>query len=74
LRVLAIHNILLPIEEPRGDLELFWVLDDCYEAFKFVWVKITSTKILIEMALKNINGETYRLLRSTSAFLQTMFE
>ena len=53
---------------------MFWVLDDCYEAFKFVWVKITSTKILIEMALKNINGETYRLLRSTSAFLQTMFE
>lgn len=28
LRVLAVHNVALPVEEPRGDLVLGRVLDD----------------------------------------------
>ena len=38
LRVLSVDNVLLPVEEPRRDFVLRWVLDDCDDAFEFVGV------------------------------------
>jgi hypothetical protein len=35
LEVLAIHNVLLSVEEPRWNLVLGGVLDDGNDAFKF---------------------------------------
>jgi len=35
LRVLAVHDVALPIEEPGRDLVLRWVLDDGYDALEF---------------------------------------
>lgn len=42
LRVLAIDDILLPVQEPCGDLELCGVLDDSDEALKLIGVEVTS--------------------------------
>ena len=43
LRVFAINNILLPVQEPARDFKLERVLDDGDDAFEFVRVEITST-------------------------------
>jgi len=37
---------------------LFWVLNDRYEAFKFVWVEVTSTKIMVKTTLKDIKRDS----------------
>ena len=43
LRVLAIDNVALPIEEPAGDLVLRGVLDDGDNSLEFFGGKLTST-------------------------------
>jgi len=57
LRVLAIDDIALTIEEPSGDLVLGRVLDDGD-------IRSSSSDV----------SSPARLLRSTSAFLQTKLE
>ena len=42
LAALAIDNILLPVQEPRRDLELLRVLDDRYNPLKLVRVQVAS--------------------------------
>jgi hypothetical protein len=36
LRRLAVNNVLLPVQEPCGDLELRWVLDDRHEPLELI--------------------------------------
>lgn len=77
LVVLAVDNVALPVEEPGGDLVLGGVLDDGDDALELFRSELTSTvcayqlpvffSMLLEVAL-------YRLVRSTSAFLQTRLE
>ena len=43
LAVLAIDNVLLPVQEPRRDFVLRRVLDDRNDAFEFVRVQVTRT-------------------------------
>jgi len=42
LAALAVNNILLPVQEPRRDLELLRVLDDRYNPLKLVRVQVAS--------------------------------
>jgi hypothetical protein len=42
LRVLAIDNVALPIEEPGGDLVLRRILDDGDDALEFFGGELTS--------------------------------
>jgi hypothetical protein len=42
LRVLAVHNIPLPVQEPRRDFELCWVLNYRDNSFQLVGVEIAS--------------------------------
>ena len=44
LRVLAIDDVPLPVQEPRGDLELRGVLDDGDETFELIRVKLASAE------------------------------
>ncbi|KAH9086753.1 hypothetical protein Ae201684P_000174 [Aphanomyces euteiches] len=43
LRALAGLEVLLSVEEPSGDLELGWVLDDRDQTFDFIVGQFTST-------------------------------
>jgi hypothetical protein len=43
LRVLAICNISLSVEEPSGDLILSWILNDGHDAFEFFGGDLTRT-------------------------------
>lgn len=74
LGILPVNNILLPVQEPCGDFVLSRVLDDSDDTLEFIRVEFTSTtqheKDRTGHALEK---KTHRLLRSTSAFLQTMF-
>ena len=73
LRVLAVHDVALPVQEPGGDLELSGVLDDSDETLELIGVKLASA-VFLRISKKSplaIALATYRLLRSTSAFLQT---
>ena len=45
LRVLAVDNVLLPVEEPAGNLILGWVLHDCDDALELFRGKFTSTGV-----------------------------
>ena len=73
LAVLAINNVPLPVQEPRRDLELCRVLDDSDETLELIRVELTGTKVekMCQRVVKYIVAVTYRLLRSTSAFLHT---
>ena len=72
LRVLAIDNVSLPVQEPCRDLELGGVLDNGDKALELVGVELTSTmQRQDEWADAMQYQHPYRLLRSTSAFLQT---
>jgi hypothetical protein len=44
LTVLAISVVLLSVQEPLGDLELEWVLDDGNKLLSLVSRELTSTK------------------------------
>lgn len=83
LAVLAIHNVALTIEKPRGDFVLGRILNDSDDSLKFFRSNFTSSKsyqdpnqrclaYVVLCALMLV--EPYRLLRSTSAFLHTKLE
>ena len=74
LAVLAIDDVPLPVQEPCGDLELCRVLDDGDETLELVGVELTSTAKAQHKRKRAAarSRATHRLLRSTSAFLQTM--
>lgn len=44
LRVLAVDNVLLPVQEPCWDLELCGVLDDRNDPLQLIRVEISGTK------------------------------
>lgn len=79
LTVLAVMEVALPVQEPVGNLVLRWVLHDGDDAFKFLSRDFTSTtRKLVRKKIVEEDTEiftlAYRLLRSTSAFLQTRLE
>lgn len=79
VRVLAIDDIALSVEEPRGDLVLGGVLDDGDDSLELLRGELTSTVrncqyMLVLPSLAYVCGWSYRLFRSTSAFLQTKLE
>lgn len=47
LRVLAGSEVLLPVQEPAGDLELLGSLEDVDDTLKLIRVKLTSTVALV---------------------------
>jgi len=51
LAVLAVHNVLLSVEEPGRDLELRRVLDDVHDALELVRVKVTSPLVEVDVGL-----------------------
>ena len=53
LRVLAVNDVPLPVQEPRGDLELSGVLDDGDDALEFIRVEVTGT---VGTKTQNIGG------------------
>ena len=75
LPALAIDNVPLPVQEPRGDLELRRVLHDRHDALELVRVELAGANIILAFDVQEseVKG-THRLLRSTSAFLQTKLE
>jgi len=73
LVVLSVNNIPLPVKEPCWNLELRRVLDDSNNSLKLIRVEFSSPDHKCQrMRLKESHNITHRLLRSTSAFLQTM--
>lgn len=101
--VLAIVDVALSVQEPRGDLVLRRVLDDGDDTLEFFGGKLTSA-VKIRRQYRSVvfgyfesssffpsflspslspcfpntqvgnKNRTYRLVKSTSAFLQTKFE
>lgn len=51
LRVLAVDNVLLPVEEPGGNFILGRVLHDCDDALELFRGKFTSTLIQVDIGL-----------------------
>jgi hypothetical protein len=76
LGVLAVDNVALSVEEPGWDLVLGWVLDDGDDALELFGGKFTGTVFSIRWcSIRCFHSYiAYRLLRSTSAFLQTKLE
>ena len=74
LGVLAIDDIALTIEEPGWDLVLSWVLDDSNNSLELFGSEFAGTAMRLVFNPAEIRACSYRLLRSTSAFLQTKFE
>jgi len=75
LEVLAVDNVALSVEEPGRNLVLGWVLDDGDDTLELFRGEFSganrSVRILI---FPTRSHATNRLLRSTSAFLQTKLE
>lgn len=44
LRVLAVDDVPLPVQEPRGDLELSGVLDDGNETLELIRVQLAGAE------------------------------
>jgi hypothetical protein len=51
LRVLAIDNVALPVEEPRGDLVGGGVLDDSDQALKLLGGELTGPLVQVDIGL-----------------------
>jgi len=51
LRVLAVDDVLLPVQEPRRDLELRRVLDDRHDALQLVRVELASALVEVNVRL-----------------------
>lgn len=51
LAALAVNNVALPVEEPRGDLELSRVLQDGDNALQLVRVELTGTLAKVDIGL-----------------------
>lgn len=64
----TVGQVLLSVEEPSGDFELSGVLHNGNDSLELIRVELSGTGMSIQ---KTKEGRTYRLLRSTSAFLQT---
>lgn len=47
MRIFAVYDILLPVEEPRRDFELGGVLDNGNESFEFVRVKLSGAGVIV---------------------------
>lgn len=47
LRVLAINNVSLPVQEPHGDLELRRVLNNCDKTLELIRVELSGAAIRI---------------------------
>jgi hypothetical protein len=77
LGVFAIDDVALPVEEPGWDFVLCRVLEDGDDALEFFGGEFTSAVIRLEEFSQCVCWPAvfaYRLLRSTSAFLQTKLE
>ena len=76
LRVLAIHDIALSVEEPGRNFVLGGVLDDGDNTLEFFGRDLTSsiTQTLVAEGAGRGKANAYRLFKSTSAFLQTKLE
>ena len=83
LAVLAIHDIALTIKEPGRDLVLRGVLDDGDDPLELFGSEFTgavgrrmlsANVITQDSSMLPSRPAPYRLLRSTSAFLQTRLE
>lgn len=78
LVVLAVDNVALPVQEPGGNLVLGGVLDDGDNSLELFGGELTGT-IGSMLVFRSTPPSTefdasYRLFRSTSAFLQTKLE
>ena len=75
LRVLAVDDVALPVEEPGRNLVLRGVLDNGDDALEFFGGEFAGADRRVSMLgglLLVVGGRRmYRLLRSTSAFLHT---
>lgn len=79
LAVFAIHDIALSVKEPSWDFVLRWALDDGYDSLEFFGGEFAGagmSRFLVFgpntlRRMKVQSFQTYRLLRSTSAFLHT---
>lgn len=74
LRVLAIDNVSLPVQEPCRDLELGRILEDGNDTLELIRVELTSPESGMRTWSQDRHLITHRLLRSTSAFLHAMLE
>lgn len=83
--VLTIDDIALSVQEPGGDLVLGRVLDDGDDSLELLRGELTGAvkelSVLIVLSFPSLVGVlrvwagfSYRLFRSTSAFLQTKLE
>lgn len=62
--VLSVNDILLPVDEPVGDLELSRVLHDGDDSLELIGVELTSTRRIIEKSSVFIFVELLRYHRS----------
>jgi hypothetical protein len=75
LRATTILVVLLPVQEPVGDLELTRVVDDDHEVLKLLGGELAGPGTRLRKGKPRLlaqGKDAYRLLRSTSAFLHTM--
>lgn len=74
LSVLAVDNVALPVEEPSGDL-VWWVLITAL--IGGIWQDVHCRGFWMMVTIRSSSSEVRspaRLVRSTSAFLQTKLE
>ena len=76
LGVLAIDDVALSVKEPFGDLVLGGVLDDCDNSLEFFGCDFAGAAFFISpsLSLQISSCSSYRLFKSTSAFLHTKLE
>jgi hypothetical protein len=61
LRVFAVDDILLPVQEPEGDLELCWVLHDIYDSLQLIRVEFTGTVPQLAMVIRYVHQRKSKL-------------
>jgi len=64
--VLSVNDILLPVDEPVGDLELSRVLHDGDDSLELIGVELTSTRSIIEKSSVFIFVNLFRIIVSSS--------
>jgi hypothetical protein len=79
VEVLALGNVLSPVQEPSGDLELSRVLHDGDDSLEFIRVEFSGSiqrngKVVNSAVHPPSENHANRLFMSTSAFLQTKLE
>lgn len=79
VKVLAFNDVLSPVQEPNGDLELSGALHDGDDSLEFIGVEFTSSIVIKAIQRQSLLSplrfldDANRLFMSTSAFLQTKF-